>query len=161
MKKTDWHSLFEIQNREGEMTRSWIPCMRITSVVVLLVAEQTSFVNVQFNIYRFLCSLLKLWNVMFGTFPASPCIIYNYIRLFQLCTRRAFEAWESRISLWATTLLHISGIRTLNYEPHYSPCYGFKCFFSQANFFFALHFTALGQNAIVVSCRLEAGVYTE
>jgi hypothetical protein len=33
--------------------------------------------------------------------------------------------------------------------------------FSQANFFFALHFTALGQNAIVVSCRLEAGVYTE
>lgn len=33
--------------------------------------------------------------------------------------------------------------------------------FSQANFFFALHFTAGGQNAIVVSCRLEAGVYTE
>jgi hypothetical protein len=35
-------------------------------------------------------------------------------------------------------------------------------FFSSSEiFFFALHFTAVGQNAIVVSCRLEAGVYTE
>lgn len=134
MKKTDWHSLFETQNREGDMTRRWIPCMRLTFVVVLPVAEQTSVVNVQFNIYRFLCSFLKLSNVMYGTFPASPCIMYNYIMLFQLCARRAFDAWESRISLWATSLLHISGIRTLNYESHYSPCYGFKCFFSSEFF---------------------------
>jgi hypothetical protein len=33
--------------------------------------------------------------------------------------------------------------------------------FLKRNFFFALHFTAVGQNAIVVSCQLQAGVYTE
>jgi len=49
---------------------------------------------------------------MYVAFPASLFIIYNYISLFQLCARRAFEAWESRSSLWATSLLHISGIRT-------------------------------------------------
>ena len=162
MKKTAWHSSFGKQKIEGDMTRRWIQWRRLISFVVLPVAEQNSVVNVQFNIYRFVCSFLELWSVMYGAFPASPCTIHKSIKCYFSCVQDVpLRRAKVRISLWATSLLQISGIMTWNYERLYCTCYGFQYFLEWFFFFSALQFTAVGQSATVVSCRLEVGVYTE